>query len=160
MFRGSTIWASTRAAPRVLVAALWLAAAAVAAWAQAVSATADRPATIEIAAPPPSERAVYLDIKVNSYIPPRTGEMEVQVTLRSAQNATELEVGRFAMFPAVAFVAKPGEQRGFRFEATRALEATGRSRSLVITVRFVAIESRNPPVGASLGLAGAEFVVP
>lgn len=109
------------------------------------------------AVPVPASRAanaVLLDFYISGYTPPRRGAVEGIVSL--GPTGSEMEIGRFAVFPSEPFrAAKPNEQRAFRFDATAALAAY-RGQPLIAQIRLVPMDDKLSPEGAQLTLSRVE----
>jgi hypothetical protein len=124
--------------------------------AQATNLTAvpDRAAAI----PVPASRAanaVLLDFYVRAFRPPRRGAVEAIVSL--GPTGSEMEIGRFAVFPSEPFLAdNPKEQRAYRFDASAALGAY-RGQPLVAQIRLVPTDDKISPEGAQLTLSRVEI---
>jgi len=113
-------------------------------------ATVERPAIVPIPAQA-SSAGNFLDLFVRAYTPPQRGAVEAVVALGPAEK--QMEIGRFAVFPAEPFFATtPAEQRAYRFDATAALSAF-KGRPIFAQVRLVPIDSDIPATGAQLTLA-------
>ena len=119
-------------------------------------ATPDKAATVQIVRPRTSA-GTFLDLWVRAYTPPRRGAVEAVVTLTAG--GSEMEIGRFAVFPSEPFFATEAwQQRAYRFDATAALTAfKAGDDSLVVQVRLVPIDAGVSPEGAQLTLSKVEL---
>jgi hypothetical protein len=118
-----------------------------------LAATPDKPASVPLPATR-APNAVLLDLYVRAYTPPRRGAVEAVVSL--GPSGTEMEIGRFAVFPSEPFqAASPNEQRAYRFDAS-ATFAAFQNRPLTVQVRLVPTDAKIPPDGAKLTLSRVE----
>ena len=122
--------------------------------AENADATPERAASMPVAAP--AQGGNFLDIYVRAYTPPDRGAVEAVVTLGPA--GSEIEIGRFAVFPSAPFLATTAEQqRAYRFEATAALKAA-EGKPLLAQVRLLPTDPKISAAGARLSLGKAEIV--
>jgi hypothetical protein len=116
-------------------------------------ATPEKPASL----PLPAQRtanAVLLDLYVRAFAPPRRGAVEAVVSI--GPKGKEMEIGRFAVFPAEPFLAaSPREQRAYRFDASAAF-ATFKDQPLLVQLRLVPTDEAVSPEGAKLTLSRVE----
>lgn len=122
--------------------------------AQDVTATPERAAALTVTRPP---AAAFLDLWVTAYTPPRQGAVEAVVSIGAA--TTDIEVGRFAVFPAEPFTARQtSEQRAYRFDASAALQSLKRDGAAVtVRVALIPIDDKIPALGAKLVVGKAAF---
>ena len=112
----------------------------------------EKPAILPVA---PKAGGTFLDLFVRAYSPPQRGAVEAVVTLGPA--GSEMEIGRFAVFPSDPFFAtNPAEQRAYRFDASAALAAF-QGRPLVAQLRLVPIDPGISPAGARLEISRVEI---
>jgi hypothetical protein len=98
--------------------------------------------------------AVLLDLFVRAYTPPRRGAVEAVVSL--GPTGSEMEIGRFAVFPSEPFLAaSPDQQRAYRFDASAAFAAF-QNRPLTVQVQLVPTDEKIAPEGAKLTLSRVE----
>ena len=146
-----------RAAGAVLLAvlaALRLVTGSAAAQETNLVAVPGKPASVALPASR-AANAVLLDFYIRAYTPPRRGAVEAIVSL--GPSGSEMEIGRFAVFPSEPFAAaNPRELRAYRFDATAALAAY-KGQPLVAQIRLVPIDDKISPEGAELALSRVEI---
>lgn len=132
------------------------ASAAAPAAAQAVTAQPERAASLTVGWPS-AAADTFLDLWVTAYTPPRQGAVEAVVSIGTADR--QIEVGRFAVFPAEPFIAKQAnEQRAYRFDASAALRTLKRDATVSVRVALIPIDSNIPARDARLVVGKAAFI--
>ncbi|MBS0533045.1 MAG: hypothetical protein JSR72_03215 [Proteobacteria bacterium] len=113
--------------------------------------TPEKAVHVTVAAPS-ARTGVFLDIVLNSYKPPTAGPAEIVISL-SAATIARREVGRIAVFPAEPFTAaNEREQRGYRFDATAALDGVAPGAPVAVELSMQATTGRTLSDG-SVGIA-------
>jgi hypothetical protein len=126
----------------------------------APTATAKAPATLVIDRQGTGKDA-FLDLNVRAFKPPKHGAVEAVVTLEENKDGgREVDVGRFSIFPSKKFEAtKPEDERGFRLNATEALnDLGGDSADVKVKVRLSPLHEGQSAHGAKLTLGKVQFV--
>jgi hypothetical protein len=129
--------------------------------AAAVTATAKAPAALVIGRQAGGTDTL-LDLYVKAFKPPRRGGVEMVVTLEENKDGgRQVNVGTFTMFPSKKFEArKPEDERGFRFNAAKALADLGAdgAANVKVKVRLAPLHEGLSAHGARLTLGKVQFV--
>jgi hypothetical protein len=128
--------------------------------AAAATATAKAPATLVISRQAGGKDTI-LDLYVRAFKPPRRGGVEMVVTLEENKDGGRaVDVGTFTIFPSKKFDArKPEDERGFRFNAAKALADLGANgaANIKVKVRLAPLHEGLSTRGARLTLGKVQF---